>query len=486
MTTDMSDSPILVWLRNDLRLGDNPALAEAAATGRPVVPIFVERKGAAAGAREAGAASKWWLHHSLADLEKNLAAQGSRLSLLRGEALTCLRTAIRETGATSVFWNRRYTPLAIAADSEVKTSLVAEGIEVKSFQASLLWEPWRVTNKQGKPYRVFTPFWNAVRRDHPLDEPLAKPRKLREPTRWPASSGLDVYQLLPRIPWTDGMAAQWTMGEKAAWDRLTQFRDQSIQAYPEQRNVPANAGTSALSPHLAFGEISPRQAWTLLHKIWATEEGSRSAAAEAWLRQLAWREFSHHLLYNFPHTANAPLRDEYAELFKQPKPEQLEAWQRGRTGFPIVDAGMRELWTTGWMHNRVRMIVASFLTKDLLAPWQSGEAWFWDTLVDADQANNVMGWQWTAGCGADASPFFRIFNPISQGEKFDPDGSYVRRWVPELSRLSAKSIHQPWSASDAELAAAGVELGQNYPEPLLDHGEARLRALQAYKAAVKG
>jgi deoxyribodipyrimidine photo-lyase len=476
----MEDPPILVWLRSDLRLADNPALREAAGTRRAVVPVYIPDDGSSS-VRPPGAASRWWLHHSLCELSDAFAERGTRLVLRAGEPLRELRRLAEETGATSVFWNRRYEPGAIACDRRVKEGLVADGLEARSFAASLLWEPWTIANGQGLPYRVFTAFWNAARRGSPVAAPLSRPRALAAPSSPPRSLAIEELDLLPHIDWAGGLAEAWKPGERGAAVLLRSFIGKHLQDYPEARDLPATPGTSRLSPHLAFGEVSPRQAWAAAEAVLSAGSGPAAAAAEAWMRQLAWREFGHYLLYHFPRTATAPLREEFARLPSLADEGQLRAWQRGLTGYPIVDAGMRELWHTGWMHNRVRMIVASFLTKDLLAPWQTGEEWFWDTLVDANQANNVLGWQWTAGSGADAAPFFRIFNPVAQGERFDAAGAYVRRWVPELAALPDKFLHKPWTAPDSALETAGLMLGRDYPLPLVDHGEARRRALAAFQ-----
>ncbi|HWD19488.1 MAG TPA: deoxyribodipyrimidine photo-lyase [Verrucomicrobiae bacterium] len=459
----------LVWFRLDLRLSDHLALRAAAQRGA-VIPVFIFAPEEEA-PWEPGAASRWWLHQSLQNLDAALRNLGSRLVIRRGPSLTALRNLIRETGATAVFWNRRYEPALIARDEKVAATLRADGVEVETSNSALLHEPWEIKNQSGKPFQVFTPYWRHCLAQVEPAAPLAAPRQLPPPSAWPDSVALDSLGLPPKIPWAAGLAAAWEPGERGARQQLRRFLADALENYDDGRNRPDLAGTSRLSPHLHFGEISPRQIWGELK---ARAERAK-VPAPAWraaqfVSELGWREFAHHLLYHFPHTTDQPLRGGFAQFPWRQDAAGLRAWQRGRTGFPIVDAGMRELWATGWMHNRVRMIAASFLTKDLLLPWQAGARWFWDTLVDADLANNTLGWQWTAGCGADAAPFFRIFNPISQGEKFDPQGRYVRRWIPELAPIPVEALHQPWQAGGARA----------YPERILNHALARQEALAAY------
>ena len=472
--------PAVCWLRLDFRLADNPALEAAAQCGGPVVPVFIWSPDEE-GPWPPGGASKWWLHQSLAALDTRLREVGSRLVLRRGPALTTLRALVEETGARAVFWNRRYEPAARAAETRVEESLRGEGCATASFNAALLHEPWTIQNQSGKPFQVFTPFWKRCLTQPDPPKPRPAPRKLPAPTNWPKSIPLDELELEPRIPWADGLRAAWQPGEMGAAANLRRFLDHTLEDYPERRNRPDVTGTSRLSPHLHFGEISPRQIW---HGV-ARRAEQRGWPTELWrgsqfLAEVGWREFAHHLLFHYPHTPAEPLRAGFKAFPWRNDASLLQAWQKSRTGYPIVDAGMRELWTTGWMHNRVRMIVASFLVKDLLLPWQQGARWFWDTLVDADLAQNTLGWQWTAGCGADAAPYFRVFNPVSQGEKFDPHGDYVRRWCPELARLPGEWIHQPQKAPPAILRAAGVELGRTYPPPIVNHAIAREVALEAY------
>lgn len=394
---------------------------------------------------------------------------------------------MKETGARHVFWNRRYEPACVARDKLVKEALRVEGLHVESFNAALLHEPWTIQNQSGKPFQIFTPFWRHCLAKPDPAGPLPAPQQLASPVRWPKSLALDELNLEPRIKWAEGIRAAWRPGEAGAHTALKQFLASAFDDYSEKRNRPDVAGTSRLSPHLHFGEISPRQVWHGL-KSMATKRGLATAQwrGSQFLTEIGWREFAHHLLYHFPHTDAQPLRADFKEFCWREDAEWLTAWQKGGTGYPIVDAGMRELWTTGWMHNRVRMIVASFLVKDLLLSWQQGARWFWDTLVDADLAQNTLGWQWTAGCGADAAPFFRVFNPTTQGLKFDPIGDYVRRWCPELSKLPTKWIHQPEKAPPEVLRAAGVALGRNYPQPVVSHAIARDVALEAFARIKSG
>lgn len=428
-----------------------------------------------------GAASRWWLHHSLIALDMDLRKVGLRLIIRRSAtAAEALSELIRETGADAVFWNRRYEPHTIARDAAIKSTLTAAGIHVESFNSALLFEPWEISTKEQRPFQVYTAFWRACGGLAAPAEPLPGIGRTPKLTVTPASAPVSQLALLPDIEWTAGISAAWTPGARGAMDVLDRFLDVALDDYADQRDRPDLPRVSRLSPHLHFGDISPRFVW---HAVQArvSRSGKPSAGAEKFLNELGWREFSHHLLYHFPYTADQPLRPEFASFAFAKDDAALHAWQRGRTGYPIVDAGMRELWHTGWMHNRVRMIAASFLVKDLLISWQSGAAWFWDTLVDADLAQNTLGWQWTAGCGADAAPYFRVFNPVIQGEKFDPEGTYVRKWVKELSEMPNDWIHEPWNAPPLVLQAANVELGRTYPKPMVDHAAARDRALRAFE-----
>jgi deoxyribodipyrimidine photo-lyase len=477
----MRGEPTIVWFRNDLRLADQPALNAAVRRGGAVIPVFVWAPDEE-GTWPPGAASRWWLHHSLAALAESLEKKGSRLILAAGPTQQALEKLVRQTGATAVFWSRRYEPAARERDERIEKNLRALNIDVETFNASLLFEPHDVATKKDKPFQTFTPFWKACCSLDEPSKPLPAPKDLHAPDKWPASKTLKSLALLPKIDWAAGMREACTPGEQGAQHALHEFLSDALQAYEPDRDRPDRAGSSRLSPHLHFGELSPRQAWHTVRTKRQHSRGAETAAsAETYLRELGWREFAHHLLYHFPQTTDAPLREQFGRFPWQKDAASLHAWQRGLTGFPIVDAGMRQLWSTGWMHNRVRMLVASFLVKDLLISWQSGARWFWDTLVDADLANNTLGWQWTAGCGADAAPYFRIFNPIAQAERFDPEGVYIRRWVPELAKMPARWIHDPAAAPAEVLKKAGVVLGRTYPRPIVDHAAARARALEAFK-----
>ena len=475
-------SVAILWQRLDFRLADNPALAVAIQHGT-VVPVYIH-----APEEEApwapGGASLWWLHQSLEAHDAALRQAGVRLVIRRGPTLATLRALVKETGARAVFWNRRYEPAVTSRDTQIKTALRADGLVAESFNGALLHEPWTIQNQSGKPFQVFTPFWkNCLTKPDPA-EPLPAPKSLPAPERWPQSLALEELELEPKIKWAEGLRAAWQPGEAGAAKMLKSFLASAFVDYTDKRNRPDLRGTSRLSPHLHFGEISPRQIW---HGVRQSAEKNRATTwrTSQFLAEVGWREFAHHLLHHFPHTPTEPLREDFKKFPWRKDAAFLKAWQRGQTGYPIVDAGMRELWTTGWMHNRVRMIVASFLVKDLLLSWREGAAWFWDTLVDADLAQNTLGWQWTAGCGADAAPYFRVFNPVSQGEKFDPRGDYVRKWCPELTRLPDEWLHQPDQAPAEVLARAGVMLGKNYPAPIVSHAIAREVALEAF-AKLKG
>lgn len=480
----MAPSVSIVWFQKDLRLDDNRALYAASQRGA-VLPVFVWSP-ETEGEWPSGAASRWWLHHSVIELSKNLVACGSRLVIARGEPSTTLIDLAKETHATAVFWNQRYEPDCRDLQNRVANDVRAAGIQAEGFHGSVLFGPDEVRTGQGGPFKVFTPFWKAcLSLPSPLG-PLPPPRTLAPPSVWPHSIEPRELRLLPQKDWAGGIEETWRPGENGALETLEKFLSGPVSTYAVDRNRPDMSGTSRLSPYLHFGEISPRRVWHEATRL-VRRDGRKDAStgAESFLRELGWREFAHHLLCHFPHTAREPLRPEFSLLQWRDDPAGLDAWRKGRTGYPMVDAGMRELWATGWMHNRVRMIAASFLVKDLLVHWMEGARWFWDTLVDADLANNTLGWQWTAGCGADAAPFFRIFNPTIQGKKFDPDGKYVRRWVPEIRELPTRWIHKPWEAPADALEKAGVRLGKTYPLPIVDHFAARDRALDALAAIQK-
>ncbi|WP_221032527.1 cryptochrome/photolyase family protein [Actomonas aquatica] len=480
-------APTIVWLRQDLRLQDHAALAAAVDRGEAVVPVYI-LDDAAEGAWAMGGASRWWLHHSLTALAAAIQERSGRLIVRQGNSAEVLGQLIKELGAGALYWTRRYEPAIIERDKHIKEALTRDGLEVRSFNGALLHEPHTVQNKQGKPFQVFTPYWrHCLDMDQPKVGPGA-PKEWPRPGQWPDSLEVADLKLLPKLDWADGFGDRWTPGEAGAQAALREFMGDAVDDYDGQRDFPGVHGTSRLSPHLHFGEISPAQIWA------AAEEKGRSRGvfptskgARVFLSEVGWREFAYHLIYHFPHTPTQPLREEFADFpwADDPGGHKLKAWQRGQTGYPIVDAGMRELWATGWMHNRVRMVVASFLVKHLRRPWQKGAEWFWDTLVDADLAANTLGWQWTSGCGADAAPYFRIFAPVLQGNKFDGDGDYVRRWVPELAKLPDKYLQAPWEAPAEVLEYAGVDLGGNYPEPVVDHKQARDAALAAYQELKK-
>jgi len=473
----------LLWFRRDLRLEDNAALAAALSAGESVIPVYVFDP-ADEGDWPLGAASRWWLHHSLTALDDALRARGSRLILAEGSAAEVLVALARKSEAGTLRWNRRYEPGARANEAKVQAASGAAGLKAESANSALLFEPSAIRNRSGGPFQVFSPFWRTC-----LVLPVAEPVKLRRGPfpavkRWPASRPLRQFKLLPSIPWDAGFKPVWQPGEAGAHRRLKRFVAGPIADYARTRNLPAVDGTSRLSPWLTWGELGPRQVWAAVRRrgrhsgVFPASQGDQT-----YLNEIGWREFAYHLLYHFPTTPRQPLRADFARFpwAADPRGTHWRAWHRGQTGYPIVDAGLRQLWATGWMHNRVRMIVASFLVKHLRLPWNRGAEWFWDTLVDADLANNTLNWQWSAGCGADAAPYFRIFAPVLQGRKFDPSGEYVRRWVPELKSLSAGDIHAPWEADPAALRSAGVVLGIHYSRPVVDHAEARAAALAALR-----
>jgi len=472
--------PAIFWFRRDLRLSDNPGLAAAVASGRPILPLFIFDDQTAGDWIEGGA-TRWWLHHSLASLQGSLAELGAPLILRRGEAEAVVAALADEIGAAAVYCNRQEEPWAQQQQERLARELRRNGRSLVAGNSALLFETDAIANQSGLPFRVFSPFWRHCLAQTPPPLPLDPPDQITPAAIGIGGLDLDDLDLLPRQPdWAGGLRAQWRPGESAAWDKLADFIEAELPFYADQRDRPDRPGTSALSPHLRFGEISPRQ---VLHGV--RQRGTPTHASDKFIAELGWREFSYHLLAHFPDLPTKPWRTEFADFPWQDNPAHLAAWQRGQTGFPIVDAGMRQLWQTGWMHNRVRMVVASFLVKNLLIPWQRGAEWFWDTLVDADLASNSASWQWAAGCGADAAPFFRIFNPVLQGEKFDPSGLYVRRWCPELTQLPDQWLHRPWEAPAAELARAGVRLAETYPRPLVDLAESRDRALAAFKVITK-
>lgn len=470
-------APVILWFRQDLRLTDNPALQAAVDAGQPILPIYIlDDENSKDWAM--GAASRWWLHQSLASLNESLRG---RMQFFRGDARTILPRLVQDVGADLVLWNRCYEPWRISRDTEIKEDLQRDEIAVRSFNGSVLWEPPNTNKPDGTPYRVFTPFYRrgCLQNGIPPREPLPAPDSLDLST---GSHGtpLDELALMPEINWYGGISAEWSPGESGAAARLDEFLASGLAHYDEGRNRPDQRYVSRLSPHLHFGEISPNQAWFAVNDRFTGKE--LSADADRFLSELGWREFSYNLLYNEPSLPTENLQRKFDRFPWREDEEALRRWQRGQTGYPIVDAGMRELWQTGYMHNRVRMIVGSFLVKNLMLHWLHGARWFWDTLVDADLASNSASWQWIGGCGADAAPYFRIFNPVTQGKKFDPEGLYVRRFVPELSGVPDKFLHNPWEAPAGVLDEAGVTLGDNYPQPVVDLKASRERALAAFKS----
>lgn len=468
----MDQKNAIFWFRQDLRLSDNPALFELS-KGHKILPIYIQDD-EAAGEFKIGEASRWWLHNSLLSLNESL---DDKLNVYSGNSLETILKIIKEHNIEAVYWNRCYEPWRIRDDSKIKATLIDMGIDCQSFNGSLLWEPWDIKKKDGEAYKVYTPFYkngclNAKLPRSPLDNPkdleLFKDEKA------------DRFNFLPNIKWYKKIENQWKIGEDAAKNRLLEFLDNGLEGYAENRNYPAKKGISKLSPHLHFGEISPNQVWYAAQTTGMIN--NITDGLSNFLNEIAWREFSYYLLYHFPLLPSKNFQSKFDNFPWQNDLNLLNAWKNGKTGYPIVDAGMRELWQTGFMHNRVRMVVGSFLVKNLLIHWRYGEDWFWDCLVDADLASNSSGWQWIAGCGADAAPYFRIFNPVRQAERFDPDGEYIRKFVPELKNLSDKYLASPWEAPDYILKEAGVILGKNYPNPIVSIESSRDMAMRGYKS----
>ena len=469
----------IVWFRRDLRLADNAALTHALRSAQQIVPVYIHAP-EEDGDWAAGAASRWWLHHSLAALTESLAQRGSRLVIRRGPSLAALHQLMRDTGATLVCFNRLYEPARLKHDRAIEQALAADGVDIFTGVGHLLTEPWAIQSQSGTPYRVYTPYARTLRATLSVPAPQPAPRALPLSPARLKSLPLKQLGLLPRIHWDTGLVKSWQPGEAGAAQRLRRLAS-LLPDYVRARDVPGADGTTRLSPHLHFGELSPRQAWRAIAQATSGQTAGMLRGAEMLERELLWREFAQHVLHHFPHTPDAPLNPRFAGFPWRRAPQLLAAWQHGRTGIPIVDAGMRELWATGSMHNRVRMITASFLTKHMGIDWRAGARWFWDTLVDADLASNTLNWQWVAGCGADAAPYFRIFNPVLQSRKFDAQGEYLRRWLPELARLPDRHIHEPWRAPESVRQAAGVQLGKDYPTPVLDLSTARSAALTRWR-----
>ena len=483
---DRSDAPCIVWFRDDLRLSDHPALHEAAASGRPLICLYVfDETRRSKGARPIGGAARWWLSQSLRALQKRLEAAGVPLLLRKGSAATIIPELARESGAARVFWNEIAQAPHQAAESDIANALEKLGVTAQSFVGDLLAAPDAVRTREGRGMRVFTPFWRRVQALGTPPSPLPAPAHLR-PGLILAGETVDSIGLEPTRPdWAGGLRETWIPGENAGQRRLKDFLSTRLAGYASARDRPDRDSTSDLSPHLRFGEVSPRHIWHGAHFA-AAEHPARSADADKFLSELGWREFCRHLLFDVSDLATRNMQPSFDAFPWRHDKKAIAAWQRGQTGYPIVDAGMRQLWHTGVMHNRVRMVAASFLVKHLLIDWREGEKWFWDTLVDADAGSNPANWQWVAGSGADAAPYFRVFNPVLQGEKFDPGGTYVRRWLPEIAELPNKFIHRPWEAAPLELAGAGITLGKTYPYPIIDHRLGRERALKAYQKVRAG
>ncbi|MBC9209128.1 deoxyribodipyrimidine photo-lyase [Roseomonas aerophila] len=468
-----SPSPAILWFRNDLRLADNPAL-HAASEGE-VLPVYV-LDDAAAGRWAAGGAGRWWLHYSLEALAAALKEKGAELLLLRGEAATLIPQLAQKIGASAVHACSLIAPWARERDAAIAKAMEQAGGELV-LHNPFLTTPEAIRTGQGKPYSVYTPFANAVMKLGDPPPAIPAPKRLdgvKPPVKGETLAQLGLLPSKPVPDWAAAFNEMWEPGEAGAHRQLDRFLEDALADYPAGRNRPGEDGSSRLSPHLHWGEVSPRQVW---HAV--RQRKAPATATDTYLKEIVWREFSHSILWHQPELPDKPLHAEYGHFPYRRDPKAQKAWQQGRTGYPIVDAGMRQLWQHGWMHNRVRMIVASVFIKHLLQPWQDGEAWFWDTLVDADLGNNSFNWQWVAGCGADASPFFRVFNPVLQGEKFDADGAYVRTFVPELAKLPDRWLHRPWEAPADVLRGAGVTLGRDYPEPIIDHATGRARALEA-------
>ena len=466
----MENSPVLYWFRQDLRLKDNPAL-QVASTHGPVLALYI-LDDINARQHAMGAASRLWLHHALDNLDHAL---GGKLSLYQGDPLAILQSLIKRLGIQQVFWNRCYDPWAIKRDQHIKTQLEQQRIRVQSCNGSLLWEPWTIQKDDGTPYKVFTPFYRKGCLNAPSPrKPLPIPNPLECYPRQDDAVALEALSLRPSLSWRKSIENHWDISEKGAIQQLTTFLKTGLDYYKEGRDFPDKHHVSKLSPYLHVGQISPNTVW---YAVRATGDNSN---VDHFCSELGWREFSHALLYTNPDLPEKNLQSKFDRFPWKKDEAALKAWQRGQTGIPMVDAGMRQLWETGYMHNRVRMIVGSFLVKNLMLHWHHGERWFWDCLVDADLANNSASWQWIAGCGADAAPYFRIFNPVTQGQRFDPDGAYVKRFVPQLAQLPLKYLFNPWEAPQTILEQAGVTLGKTYPYPIVDLKASREEALAAF------
>lgn len=487
----MPEYPVVVWFRTAFRLSDNQAWNAALDSGSPVIPCFIWTQ-EEVDRLATGPASRWWLHRSLLALDGELRRHGLRLAVFRGHSTAdVLEKVVRVNKAAAVHAGRAYDPLGRAQESHISSLLARARVRLCLYRDLTLVDPWEIFSQAGKPYSVFTPFWRKLQPDLSFVVPEGGPRRrARAPEPWPASLTVLDLDLADDVRQGDRLGALWNCGERAAGEALARFIETGLCRYHEMRDRPDCEGTSRLSPHLHFGEISAARVVSAIEQA-VQEEGKSSLgqelsrSKEVFLSELGWRDFAYYLLWHFPQIATQPLRPEFASFPWENDEEALSAWQEGRTGYPLVDAGMRQLAQTGWMHNRVRMVVASFLAKDLLIRWQVGASWFLQTLVDADLASNSLGWQWSTGCGVDAVPYYRVFNPVVQGRQHDPTGAYVRKWVPELAKLDNRWIHRPWQAPREELLRAGVQLGVTYPTPIVDHVAARARALLLFRAYVK-
>ncbi len=478
---ETSSKKVLVWFRKDLRLTDNPCLAKAVEHDLEIVPVFIWSPDLG-GDWRIGEASRWWLQRTLENLSEDISGQGGTFIFERGRPEDLLPGLAHKYGCGNVYFSRSYDPSGREQEEQVKSRLHSEKLRYETFKTSLLVEPREALNKSGKPFQVFTPFWRSNRQCI-FEEPQSySSSNLHFTKNIRSALGLNDLGIMPKHSWHNKLDQHWDTSARGARKLLARLRGELTEKYSHRRNIPELDATSRLSPYLAWGNVSPRE---VCKAVLSSDNQSSRRGENKFLAEIGWREFSHHLLYHFPKTPNEPLRSKYASFPWRNDSKALNLWQKGQTGYPLVDAGMRQLWETGWMHNRVRMVVASFLVKHLLQPWLDGARWFWDTLVDADLASNTQGWQWTAGCGADAAPYFRIFNPFGQGEKFDSKGNYVRRWVPEIAKLPAKYVHQPWRAPSQVLEESSVTLGKIYPYPIVDHSEARHEALKALQALPK-
>ena len=464
----------VMWFRQDLRLADNPALTNALEDGKTLAIFIFDNVNSKEHVN--GAASKWWLHHSLIKLNKSLQ---NKLCLFRGNPIDILDEINKQFEISNIFWSRCYEPWRIKRDKKIKKHFNDQNVNVNTFNGSLLWEPWNIAKKDGTPYKVFTPYYRkgCLNSDKPR-VPLPAPNLTNLISIDNHDLKIEDLELLPKHNWYNKMTSLWSPGEEGALSKIDEFISNGLNNYKEGRNFPSNKNVSQLSPHLHFGEVSPNQVWYRAK----TKEGKLGIKKDLdhFLSELGWREFSFNLLYHFPFLPKENLQKKFDNFPWDNDRDKLKKWQKGLTGYPIVDAGMQELWQTGYMHNRLRMVVGSFLVKNLLLHWHHGERWFWDCLIDADLASNSAGWQWIAGSGADAAPYFRIFNPITQGQKFDPDGKYTRKYLPVLNDMPDKFLFNPWEAPEDVLRSAGVKLGENYPLPIVEIGSSRQKALEAF------